>query len=98
MRIRIIKFRASIMEEQVIKQIAKEAGLPVSEFLRKSAFNKTVKKRLTPEELEAYLLLKKYANNFKNISNLFAKGDYPKLRELTIETAELIKQHLKKFK
>lgn len=97
MKTHYIKFRVSAFDRKRIQLRAKKAGLNVSDFLRSSALNKPLKKRLTREEEEGYLMLKKYANNFINISNMFRRGDQTRVKEIALETANLIKHHLKKF-
>lgn len=97
MKTSIIKFRVSIMEKRIIQQRAKQANLSVSEFLRKAAFNKPIKQRLTDEEFEIYLGLQKFLNDLQRIKNFFAKGSYPKMSEAVIEMISKLKEHLKKI-
>ena len=54
--------------------------------------------RLTPEEIECFQLLSKYADNFRRISNLFKGYDVEGLKKECLETSRIIRQHLMKFK
>jgi glycine cleavage system protein P-like pyridoxal-binding family len=48
--------------------------------------------------LECYLTLSKYADNFRRISNLFKAGDITGMKNETLETSKIIRQHLEKLK
>lgn len=98
MKNQIIKFRVSKIELLIIQKKAKDAGISVSELMRGLAFGYKLSSKLTPEEAEGYLLLTKFSNNFVRISNLFKLGDVEGLKKQTIETAQEIREHLKKFK
>lgn len=93
----MIKFRVSLLEKRVIQKKSKEAGVPVSEFVRRLALEKEMKTRLTDEEIECYKTLSKYADNFRRISNLFKLGDMTGVKEESIKVAEEIREHFKKF-
>ena len=93
-----LEFRLSLTEALVIKKNAEKAGCSVSEYLRSTALNYELYHRLTPEELEVYRTLNKYADNFRRIGNLFKQGNMPGVKELSIETAQLITKHLSKLK
>lgn len=94
---KIIKLRVTNLEKSILQNKAKKAGLGVSEFLRRLAFEKELKTRLTKEEIEIYQSLSKYADNFRRIGNLFKKGDTTGVKEEAIATSRLIKKHFKKF-
>ncbi len=98
MKNEIIKFRVSKIEKRIIEKKSERAGLSVSEFIRRLTFEKELKAKLTPEEIECYLLLTKYGDNFRRIKNLFSKGDMTAMKIETLEAVKLIKGHLKKFK
>lgn len=98
MKNKFIKFRVSALEKKLIQKKAGNAGLPVAEFLRRLALDLELKNKLTEEEIKCYLTLTKYANNFTKIGNLFKLGDVTGVKEETIKTAYLIKEHLKKLK
>lgn len=93
-----IKIRVTKLQKEVIKNKAHKAGLTVSEYLRRLAFEKEIRARLTPTEIECYKNLSKFALNFKNIANLFKKYDKAGVHKAALETAELIKTHLDKLK
>lgn len=92
----LIPVRVTPLEKKVIQLSAVKAGLTVSDFVRKSAMNKTVRLRFSPEELEAYKTLQEYHKNFSRISNLMKSRD-PQLNEEIEKTQKLIFEHLKKF-
>lgn len=98
MRDQFLKLRTSKLEKNIIKNKARKAGLSTSEFIRRVALEKEVKARLSKEEIESYTTLIKYKNNFKSISNFLRLGDVDKVKEKSLETAELINRHLNKFK
>ncbi|MDR0229925.1 MAG: mobilization protein [Flavobacteriaceae bacterium] len=93
-----IEFRATLTESLLIKNKAKKIGCSVSEYLRSTALGYSVSYKLTQDEIETYKLLNKFADNFRRIGNLFKLGDTTKVKESTIETANLIRAHLEKLK
>ena len=97
MKNEFIKIRVSRIEKKVIERKSERAGLSVSEFVRRLAFEKELKSRLTDEEVECYKSLSKYADNFRKISNLFKLGDVTGMKKETMEVGRLIREHLKNF-
>lgn len=97
MKNQIIKFRVSRIEKKIIEKKSERAGLTVSEFFRRLTFEKELKSRLSDDEIECYKNLFKYADNFRRISNLFKLGDVTRMKEETLDTSRLIREHLKKF-
>ena len=97
MKNQFIKFRVSALEKRIIEKKSGRAGLSVSEFVRRLAFEKDLKSRLTEEEIECYKNLSRYADNFRRISNLFKLGDVTGMKQETLEASRLIREHLKKF-
>lgn len=97
MKTNIIKFRCTLYEKKLLKVKALKSGLNLSEFCRKSIFEKEIKERLSEEQIEFYKMLVKYHNNFKSISNLYKKKDTKMHLEL-IQLADKIKTHLQNFK
>lgn len=93
-----IKIRVNELEKNTIEIKANEAGLNVSEYLRKLALGHQVRAKLTSEEIECYKLLNKFANNFIWISNALKSGDKSKVKELCLETSEAILAHLNKLR
>lgn len=98
MKNEFIKLRVTNLEKRIIERKADRTGLSVSEFLRRNAFEKEMKNRLTEDEIECYKTLSKYADNFRRISNLFKLGDVTGMKNETLETSRVIKAHLEKFK
>lgn len=97
MKNEFIKIRVSRIEKKVIERKSQKAGLSVSEFVRRLAFEKELKSRLSKEEIECYKSLSKYADNFRRISNLFKLGDVTGMKQETMEVGKLIREHLKNF-
>jgi hypothetical protein len=97
MKNEFIKIRVSRIEKKIIERKSNKAGLSVSEFVRRLAFEKELKSRLSEEEIECYKSLSKYADNFRRISNLFKLGDVTGMKQETMEVGRLIREHLKKF-
>lgn len=98
MKDNLIKFRVSKIENLIIKKKASNSGISVSELMRGLVFNYKLSNKLTPEEVECYQLLAKYADNFRRISNLFKLGDTTGVKEESIATSKLIREHLLKLK
>lgn len=98
MKDNLIKFRVSKIENLIIKKKASNSGVSVSELMRGLALGYKLSSKLSPEEIECYQLLSKYADNFRRISNLFKLGDTTGVKELSIETSRLIREHLMKLK
>ena len=98
MKDKLIKFRVTKIENLIIKKKASNCGVSVSELMRGLAFNCKLSNKLTPEEVECYQLLAKYADNFRRISNLFKLGDTTGVKEESIATSKLIREHLLKLK
>lgn len=98
MKDHLIKFRVSKIENLIIKKKASNSGVSVSELMRGLVFNYKLSNKLTPEEVECYQLLAKYADNFRRISNLFKLGDVTAVKEESIATSKLIREHLLKLK
>lgn len=93
----IVKFRCSLFQKKLLKVKAKRGGLTLSEYCRRTAFEKKIKERLPEEHIEVYKMLIKYHNNFKSIGNMFRKKD-PLLSSMVYQVADEIKSHLQKFK
>jgi len=92
-----IEFRCSLFEKKLLKVKAKKAGITLSEFCRRAAFDTKIIERLTDEQIELYKMLITYHNNFKSIGNLI-KNKHPYLFKEVIQTAEEIRNHLQNFK
>ncbi len=92
----LVKFRCSVYEKKLLKVKALRSGLTLSEYIRRSLFEKEITERFTDEHIELYKMLIKYHNNFKSIGNLYRKRN-PKLTETVYDLANEIKAHLKKF-
>lgn len=92
----LVKFRCSIYEKKLLKVKAKRSGLTLSEYIRRSLFEKEITERFTDEHIKLYKMLIKYHNNFKSIGNMYRKRN-PKLSETVYDLANEIKTHLKKF-
>ena len=92
----LVKFRCSVYEKKLLKVKAKRSGLTLSEYIRRSLFEKEITERFTDEHIELYKMLIKYHNNFKSIGNMYKKRN-PKLTQEVYDLANEIKAHLKKF-
>ncbi|MGM5470954.1 mobilization protein MbpA [Flavobacteriaceae bacterium LMO-SS05] len=92
----LVKFRCSVYEKKLLKVKAKRSGLTLSEYIRRSLFEKEITERFTEEYIELYKMLIKYHNNFKSIGNMYKKRN-PKLTQEVYDLANEIKAHLKKF-
>ena len=93
----VTRFRSSVYEKKLLKLRAKKAGISLSEFCFRAAFNVTIVERLNKDEIEAYKMLAKYSHNFTLIGNMYRKRN-PKLTEEVYSLAREIKTHLENFK
>lgn len=91
-----VKFRCSVYEKKLLKVKAQSCGLTLSEYIRRSIFEKEIQERFSEEHIEIYKMLIKYHNNFKSIGNMYRKRN-PKLTQEVYGLANEIKAHLKKF-
>src|SRR5690606_13112016 len=89
-----IEIRVDSFEKKLLKIKASEAGLNLSDYIRFSALNRKIYNR-SEKIIEAYLLLQKYQDNFRRISNLFKNGNYPMMHKEILEVREEIMKHLK---
>jgi hypothetical protein len=93
-----IEFRVTLTEHLIIKNKAKKTGGSMSEYLRSIALGYDLTYKLTDDEIEVYKQLNKFSDNFRRIGNLFKLGDVTGVKETSIETSRLIRNHLNKLK
>ena len=98
MKPKTLRFRVSNSEYYIIKNKAKQAGVTISEYVRSRALDYDLTYKLTEEEIIIYKQLNSFSDHFRRISNLFKLGDITKVKEVSVETAELIRKHLEKLK
>ena len=98
MKPKTLRFRVSNSEYYIIKNKAKQAGVTISEFVRSRSLDYDLTYKLTEEEIRIYKQLNSFSDNFRRISNLFKLGDITQVKEVSVETAELIRKHLEKLK
>lgn len=98
MKPKTLRFRVSNSEYYIIKNKAKQAGITISEYVRSRALDYDLTYKLTEEEIIVYKQLNSFSDHFRRISNLFKLGDITKVKEVSVETAELIREHLEKLK
>lgn len=94
----IIKARVTKLEQRIISNKAKDAGITVSELLRGLALDYKLTSKLNAEEIEVYKTLSILSLNFIRISNLFKLGDIDGFKKETLETSRIIRKHLMKLK
>ncbi|MDE3740217.1 mobilization protein MbpA [Maribacter polysaccharolyticus] len=92
----LVKFRCTIYEKKLLNIKAKQSGLSLSEYIRRSLFEQEITERFSDEHIQIYKMLIKYHNNFKSIGNMYKKRN-PKLTQEVYALANEIKTHLKKF-
>jgi uncharacterized coiled-coil protein SlyX len=97
MKREIIKFRCTLFEKKLLKVRAKKAGISLSEFCRRAAFQDQIVERMDEQHIEIYTTLIKYHVNFKRIANMFRKRN-PKLADEVVSLTDEIKAHLNTFK
>lgn len=83
-------------EKVALKLLAKNCGLSLSDYLRKTGLHQKIKSRFTLEELSIYQMLVDYRNHFTHISNLIKyQLDFKKEVQLIIQK---IDYHLNKIR
>ena len=98
MKNKMIKFRVSALDLQIIKLKISKTGLSISEFMRRTSLGIEMKNKLTEDELVCYQNLSKFSDNFRRISNLLKLGDITQVKEECLNTSRLIREHLEKLK
>ena len=85
-------------EKAELEAKAKAENLTISEYVRSRALDYDLTYKLTEEEIIVYKQLNSFSDHFRRISNLFKLGDITQVKEVSVETAELIRKHLEKLK
>ena len=93
-----LDFRVTLTEHLIIKNKANKSGCSVSEYVRNTALDYPLTYKLTSDEIEVFKQLNKFADNFRRIGNLFKLGDITGVKEVSVDTAKLIREHLNKLK
>lgn len=92
------ELRVNAFELEILKTKAAACGQSLSSYLVNCGLDKRIKSRFTAEELDLYMLLKKYETNFKRIANLYHNDrnkDSLLLQEQIKEVVQSIKKLLK---
>lgn len=97
MKNKTVRFRCTTYEQKLLKVKARKAGLSLSEYCRRAAFDDHIIERLSEDQITLYKMLVNYQNNFIRIGNMFKKRN-PKLSEEVTQLAKEIKDHLYNFK
>jgi hypothetical protein len=93
-----VRVRVSALEKKALAIMADQAGLSVSDYVRRAAFNQQMNVRFSPEELTLYKQLHNFRNNFAAITNLLKGKQGPTALIAEIQTLkEQMEAHLKKF-
>lgn len=66
----LIRVRVSETEKSVLKNMASQCNLSLSDYIRNSAMNKTIRIGITPEELDVIKDLSRLSAGLGKISNL----------------------------
>jgi len=97
MKNKTVRFRCTTYEQKLLKVKARKAGLSLSEYCRRAAFDDRIIERLGEDQIAMYKMLVNYQNNFIRIGNMFKKRN-PKLSDEVTQLAKEIKDHLYNFK
>lgn len=99
MKSKKIEVRVTLQERDEIIAKSREAGLSISEYMRRSAIDKKLNVRFSKEELEAWKNLTYISNALKNLRNILNKENREDLiLELKKINAELKVEILKFLK
>lgn len=93
-----LKFRVTYWEKLAIQEKAANAGLKMSDYVRRCALSRTIPSLMTAEQVEAYKVLKDLEVKFKRIGNMYHDKNLRNYEELSREVSEVInqvKEHLK---
>jgi hypothetical protein len=88
----VMKFRVSYFEKIAIEEKAANAGLKVSDYIRRAALVKHIPSLMTAEQVEAYKILKNLEVNFKRIGNMYHDKNLRNYEALSREVAAVVKQ------
>lgn len=97
MKSKKLEIRVSIEERDEIFQKSVNAGLSVSEYMRRSALEKKINARFSTEELQAWKNLTYISYALKNLSNILHKDDREELISELKNTNERLKIEILKF-
>ena len=97
MKSKTVRFRCSTYERNLLRVKARRAGLSLSEYCRRAAFDDRIIERLSEDQIAIYKMLVDYRNNFMRIGNMYKKND-PKLATEVRQLAQEIRNHIQNFK
>lgn len=95
---KFIKIAVTKIEDRIIRKKAADLGIKVAEFIRGMAMEYNITHKLTESEVECYILLVKFSDNFRVIFDLYEKGDPDGAWKEAMDISTQIREHLKKFK
>lgn len=88
----ILKVRVTYWEKLAIQEKAANAGLKMSDYVRRCALGRTISSLMTAEQVEAYKILKNLEIKFKRIGNMYHDKNLWNYEELSQEVSEVVKQ------
>lgn len=88
----ILKVRVTYWEKLAIQEKAANAGLKMSDYVRRCALGRTISSLMTAEQVEAYKVLKDLEVKFKRIGNMYHEKNLRNYEELSREVSEVVKQ------
>jgi len=88
----ILKVRVTYWEKLAIQEKAANAGLKMSDYVRRCALGRTISSLMTAEQVEAYKILKNLEIKFKRIGNMYHDKNLRNYEELSREVSEVVKQ------
>lgn len=88
----ILKVRVTYWEKLAIQEKAANAGLKMSDYVRRCALGRTISSLMTAEQVEAYKILKNLEIKFKRIGNMYHDKNLRNYEELSQEVSEVVKQ------
>ena len=96
-RKRKIEARVTNTELLILKKLASDAGITLSEYIRGTALSYTLAYKLSDDEISCYKNLTKLKNNFQRISNYMTHKADKELKSAIKESISLVSLHLDKF-
>lgn len=98
-RTKFIKFAVDPVEDRIIRKKAANKGLQLSEFMRGLCMSYDISYKLSPAEVDAYLALVKFSDQFRVIGLQLEEARYDEAAALATSLSHEIRQRLmEKFK
>lgn len=93
-----VSLKMDTQQYYTLKAKAREAGISISECIRQSVMEGTIKQRLNPETLDLIRKLCGMANNLNQVARKANAGGYEIARKENLQLASQIRQLVNSFR